>query len=272
MRQVHTLGYSVAALCLAAAFAPAQVLQDGDMVIAANGVDGFQNFYGIFYRLRGTVVVPLFTSGQDGVGFALPGHVIIDSEGRIVFDSVGCGNNGNSGPLLRYDPATGHLSQLLCLPYIVSGSPPPGMPQDAVGFYGLNGLHASRSLKVSIDDDVNGGVPQVSFQEAYGFSAAVQHAGSGQYHAEAFRYIVAEDRVERGISTSLIPPGGDQGVVMAAGNGATYYAYDNKIGRAGPDLTVNLRVHTRFAGADITVQGTLRVDPENRIILGPGVI
>ena len=46
--------------------AHAQVLQDGDLVIAANGLSS-QNLYGIFYRLRSGNLTPLFTSGQNGI-------------------------------------------------------------------------------------------------------------------------------------------------------------------------------------------------------------
>ena len=250
--------------------AQAQVLQDGDLVIAANGLSS-QNLYGIFYRLRSGTLTPLFTSGQNGIGFLLPTSVIIDTSGRIVFNSHGCGDNGNSNSILRYDPATGVLSQVVCVPYITNGNVQSGLPQDAISFYGLQGLHASRSLKVSIDDDVSGGMPQVSFVEAYGFSVGVQRSTS-QYHPEAFRYIPREDRIERGVSFALLPEIGNQGAIMAMSSGATYYATGSLIGKAGPDLSIDVRAHTEYNGSSITVSANLRVAAKNEIIFGPGGI
>jgi hypothetical protein len=255
--------------------AQAQPLQDGDIVIGANFLDNFFSWNGRFYRLRGNDLSVLFQTGASGVGFALPSNVIIDSHGRIVFNAPGCGNNENSSAIDRYDPATGELSRIACIPYIVGpGSPTPaGMPPEADGFYGLNGLHLTRTLRVIIDDDVNGGVPQVGFADAYGFSVGVHRASQGnQYHPEAFRFVPDSGAIEPGVSLDLLPVGGNQGALMCAGSSGTYYSNGSKVGLAAPDLSINLNAHTTIGGVDVTVQGTLRVQPQNQIIFDGDVL
>ena len=259
--------------------AAAQVLQDGDLVIAANRYTSGV-FYGRFFRLRGQDLTLLFESGASGIDFAQPSDVVIDSAGRIVFGSGSCGGNENNIKLLRWDPATGVLSQLLCIPYSVgAGGPPAGFPPEATGLHGpLNGLHLTRSLKVSIDDDANGGTPQVGFAEAYGFSVGVfprQVFLYGQWydrdHPEAFRYIVDEDRVEPGISTALIPVNSSGPVEMFADTGGTYYAgsQGSPVFRAQPDLTIDVRARTVVSGTEVVVSGALRVAGRNELVAGP---
>jgi hypothetical protein len=255
--------------------ARAQPLQDGDIVIGANFLDNFFSWNGRFYRLRGNDLSVLFQTGASGVGFYFPTGVIIDSQGRIVFNAPGCGTNENSSAIDRYNPATGTLSRIACIPYIVGpGSPTPaGMPPEADGFYGLNGLHLTRTLRVTIDDDVNGGVPQVGFADAYGFSVGVHRASQGgQYHPEAFRFLPDTGAIEPGVSLDLLPVGGNQGAMMSAGPSGTYYSNGSKIGLAAPDLSISLNAHTTIGGVDVTVQGTLRVQPQNQILFDGDVL
>jgi len=285
MRVKHAtrpFGLLVIAALLSAASVRAQVLQNGDLIVGAHGVDSSNSLYGRIFRLRGQSLTLLVESGANGIAFGGPSDIIIDAHNRIVFFSGGCGGNSNSSAILRYDPATNVLSQLLCIPYIVGpGGPPAGFPPEATQFYGPNGLHRSRSLQVVIDDDINGGLPQVSFAEAYAFSVAVYPRPTflyGQwwnlYHAEAFRYVVDDDRVEPGISTALIPAGGNQGVEMFTDGGATYYApsQGGTICRAGPDLSINVNAHAIVGGQSVTLQGSLRVAARNEVLYDGQVI
>ncbi|MBI5863730.1 MAG: hypothetical protein HZB38_04335 [Planctomycetes bacterium] len=224
---------ATAALLSETGSATAQVLQDGDLVIAAHRVGNGGVYYGRFLRLRGEEISVLFESGDSGPTpevFGGTTDIIIDSHGRVVFAAGYCGNNSNNTALLRWDPATGQVSELLCIPYIVPPEgPPAGFPTDADYFGGVSGLHLTRSLKVSIDDDVNGGMPQAGFVEAYAFAVATTTYTPG----EPFPFVT---------------------------RGARIY-------RAQADLGIDIRAHTTVGGADVVVSGRLRVAGRNELVI-----
>ncbi len=266
MASSRRIGLAAAGLVVAAGSLPvlAQPLQNGDIVIGAVYAGGR------LWRLRDGQLSVLVDSGASGVSFGMPADLIIDSSGRVVFSSYDCGGNSNSAGIFRYDPATGVLSQLLCVPYVVGpGGPPLGLPADADSFYGISGPHLTRTLRVTIDDDVNGGVPEVGAAEAYQFAVGVDRPGL--FRSEAFRMNPDTLTIEPGVSLLPLTSVG-QGAVMCVGPLGTYYTNGSMVGLAAPDLSISLNAHTSVGGVDIAVHGALHVEPRNEIIFSNDIL
>ena len=267
---VLVIAATVFALCGSAA---AQVLQDGDLVVNVLRQDFGGQYGGRFLRVRDQSVTILFEEPPgSGYDFEGVGDFLIDSAGRVVFTAGPCNNNNNTTALLRWDPATGLVSQLLCIPYVVPPEgPPPGFPTDATHIDGIFGLHLTRSLRVSIDDDVNGGTPQAGFVEAYAFAVRYVNSQSPPMRLAGLRYLPGTGEVEPGIAFLVHS---DNRPLMFADDGATYYAIEsgNSIYRAQADLNIDMRAHTTVGGTDIVVSGRLRLAGRNELAVPPGVL
>ncbi|MBI5863731.1 MAG: hypothetical protein HZB38_04340 [Planctomycetes bacterium] len=268
-----------ALLALAPAFlsgsepAVAQVLQDGDLVVNVLRQDPGGQYGGRFLRVRGQNVTILFEEpANSGYDFEGVGDFLIDSAGRVVFTAGPCGNSPNNTALLRWDPATGLVSQLLCLPNIVPpGGPPPGFPIDATHFDGIFGLHLTRSLRVSIDDDVNGGMPQAGYVEAYAFAVRYVNPQTPPMRLAALRYRPDTGEFEPGFA---FIEHSDGRPLLFTDDRATYYAIagGSNIYRAEADLGIDIRARTTVGGADVLVSGSLRVAGRNELAVPSGVL
>jgi hypothetical protein len=251
-------GVLVAAL---ATTAEAQVLQDGDIVVGGNDP---ALSVGRIYRVRAGAVDVLATCGR------FPGMLILDQAGRVVFTTVFCGGNSNSVALNRLDPETGQIELLACFPYIATpANIPPGLPPDATSLSGVRGLHETRSLRISIDDDVNGGVPQVSTLDAYGLSIGVVRGATPSI--EAFRYVEDEGTFEGGIGLAALRDS-QNGALMVGGNGGTYYSDGERIGRAGPDLKIAFHFNTIVLDNPLSFGGSLTLAGQNEIVVPAGIL
>lgn len=248
-----------------AGVAQGQILQAGDIVIGgARVVDQVGTSVGRIYRYRDGVVDTVFDGGTTP-GLGPIGRLFIDSQARIVFTTVGCGN-ANSAALWRVDLATGIAEQLACFPYVATPATiPPGLPSEASSFYFLASLYPTKSLRITIDDDVNGGVPQVGYDEAYGCTIGVTI--SAQTNPMAFRYVPTRSEFEDDVSLSLLAPSG--GVPQAIVNGSQIiYANGYQIGRAQSSAVLDFT----FDGDLGSVSGHLVVSGPNGLLMSGDIL
>ena len=231
-------------------------LQDGDIVLPG---------IGLLWKLGSPSPTPWFGSAAfGGVRDAME-----DTQGRIVFLAPPANTNENSLALFRADPATGSLERLLMLPYVVS--PGDTLPEGLTGvgsFFALNqSLHIEKTYGVSIDDQANGGVPQVSAGESYAFSIGVGSGAGGVYNPVSIRWLTNRQVAEQGLDVSGVAT--SQGVAMTADGGTVYYGYNGTVYKAGPELAVD--AHFSVAGIG-TIDAHLRVTPINDLLYAGPVL
>ncbi len=262
---VRRLLAALAALSMISLPAIAQPLESGDIVVPGNVVvDGFGNVNGCFYRLRNGAVTRLFQSGL----YRHPKDMIVDSQGRLVFFASTSGRNVNDFALFRIDPATASLERLYYFPYIVQ--PGDTLPQGAGMItqfpYGSHNqsLHFERTFDVKLDDDVNGGWPEVIRHDTYAFSS-LTFAASG-LPPTTFLYDPIEGVCKVGISTSLLP--GTGAPCMISDDEYIYYGSSRTIGRTSVPTTVQLHFDGDWGALAIT--GTL--PPKNVLIITGSVL
>ncbi len=246
------------------------ILQDGDIVIGgARVVDSFGSVVARLYRYRDGVVETIF-DGAGIPGLSAIAHLFIDQQGRIVFTSGGCGGNVNNSALWRLDLATGVPELLACLPYIANaGNIPPGLPPEATEFYHLTlqsyRIYSTKVLRVTIDDDENGGWPQVGYEEAYGLTIGMRSADYPLGRPRSFRYLPEEGRFEDDVPLDLLSSGG--ALVVIEGS-YTYYANGHQIGRAQPTLVLDVNLDGDWG----SISGQLGVSGRNELLFSGEVL
>ena len=243
-----------AALLVTAATAPAsaQNLQSGDIIVpGANGGNG------CFYRIRGGVVTRLFETNA----FTTPRDMMVDSQGRLVFFASPLSRNSDDTALFRIDPATGVLERLFYFPYVVaSGDTLPQGAPNAVGFYGVvQALHLEQRMEIIIEDDVNGGWPQIQTGRYYGF--AMQTTVSTGAAPTNYRYRPDSGVCEVGISTAPLP--WPTAPYMASEDSRIYYGLNGMIGRTGLDARVELHLDGNWGHFDFNAS----LSPKNELII-----
>lgn len=242
----------------APATASAQALQSGDIVVPGNHVlDNWGNANGCMYRLRNGVPTMLFESSA----FRGPRDMVVDSQGRLVFFASPTSRNSNDTGLFRIDPATGALERLFYFPYTVM--PGDTLPEQVspLGFYGsyMQSLHLQKGFGVVIDDDVNGGWPQIQTSESYGFAMSTTvSSGTGPTN---YRYGAGDGVCEAGVSTALLPWAGTPS--MAGDGSSIYYAMHSMIGRTGAATRLDLHLDGDWGHFDLAA----RVPPKNELII-----
>lgn len=251
-----TAALSAALLAAAPAPAPAQNLQSGDIIIPGDVYGGG----GCFYRLRGGVATPLFESSSYGT----PGDMVVDSQGRLVFfASPRPIRNYNDNALYRIDPANGALERLFYFPNIVQpGDTIPGGASAATGFGGpsAQSLHLESQLQVVIDDNQNGGWPQIQSRKSYGFGLSTA-VPAGQAPT-TYRYGADDGICETGISSALLPwPGATP--YMAADGSSIYYGLNNVIGKTGAPAILEMHLDGDWGQFD----ASLPLPPKNELII-----
>jgi hypothetical protein len=253
-----TATFAVALFAAAGAPASAQNLQSGDIVVpGVHVIDGFGNTNGCFYRLRGGVVTRLFESPS----YNGPRDMVVDSQGRLVFFASPASRNSNDTALFRIDPATGVLERLFYFPYIVaSGDTLPDGASSATGFYGISGqsLHLQKGFGIVIDDDVNGGWPQIQTGESYGFAMSTTMSGQAP---TTYRYGAEDGVCEVGISSAPLPWTGAP--YMASDDNFIYYGLNSMIGRTQAPSRVDLHLDGDWGHFDFSA----RVPPKNELII-----
>ena len=240
----------------------ADVFEPGDIVIPGNRiVDSWGNVHGCIYRLRNGVITRVFEFPK----MRLPSDMIIDSQGRLVIAALQNGANANETALFRIDPASGTFQRLTRFPYIVAaGDTIPSDLHDATGFYGFSqSLHLEKEFAIEINDDENGGWPQVSQPENYGFSIGAS-SNSGPL-LKAFRWRNDNNEWELGTDVSLLSPW-TGAPYMAADDDFIYYGMNSVIGRTRP--VAHLSVH--LDGDWGTFDASATIPPKNEIIIGDG--
>ena len=241
------------------AASPAQDLQSGDIVVpGAYVIDGFGNTNGCIYRLRGGVITRLYESTE----YFNPRDMLVDLQGRLVFFARPASRNLNDSGLFRIDPATGVLERLFYFPYIVQpGDTLPEGASSATGFPGVSSqsLHVQKRFAVTIDDDVNGGWPQIHSGDSYGFGVTTAvPSGSGPSN---YVYDSGGGSCGEGISTGLLPW---TGAPYMAGEGSTvYYGLNNLIGRTGAATRVEMHLNGNWGQLDVSAS----VPPKNELII-----
>jgi hypothetical protein len=188
--------------------------EDGDLFVGGgigdNGFGGFES-WGI-YRVRGEQATLYCQAGQGDDYWTLPTHVLVDSQARIVFlANLSPFLSGNTG-LLRCD-SLGAPPEKLAAFRVPGAGPSPGYqdPFPDKSFLEFNGLHLETSHQVTIDDNTNNGLPQISGGDSY--VLAFSPPGTRTDHAASLRYFPATNQWADG------PPVGDVG--SAGGSGAT---------------------------------------------------
>src|SRR5690242_8066490 len=162
----------------------AGLLSEGDVVVPGNGC---------LWKLGSTA--PWLTSNA----FQFAGDAMEDDQGRIVFLAQVPGRNENDIGLFRADPATGSLERLFYLPYQVA--PGDTLPDGLSPFgfvHGLQSLHLEKVYSVTIDDAVNGGVPQLGAETCYAFSCGVTQGVFGQQSPVEVRWLPSRGTAEMG--------------------------------------------------------------------------
>jgi hypothetical protein len=253
---------SGALLVIAPSRSSAQFLQAGDIVVpGVRVIDGFGNTNGCFYRLRGGVVTRLWESSS----FRGPRDMMVDAQGRLVFMASPASRNVNDTALFRLDPATGELERLFYFPYIVAvGDTLPQGASNATGFYGVSqSLHLEKRMEIVIDDDQNGGWPQVQSGNYYGF--AMQTSVSSGSAPTNYRLGANSGTCEVGVSTALLPWA--SAPYMASEGNFIYYGLHSVIGRTGLDVRVELHLDGDWGRLDFTASPP----PKNELIIAGNV-
>ena len=253
----------LAVLLLCVAGATADVFEAGDIVVPGNRiVDSWGNAHGCIYRVRAGVVTKVFEFPK----LRYPGDMLIDGQGRLVVASLQNAANSNETALFRIDPATGSLERLMRFPYIVAvGDTIPNGLDDVTSFYGFNqSLHLEKSFAIEINDDENGGWPQVSQPENYGFAIGANSSSGGLL--KAFRWRNDSDECEVGTDVSLLVPW-TGAPYMASDDDFIYYGMNGVVAKTKP--TSHLSVH--LDGDWGTFDASATVPPKNEILIGQGV-
>lgn len=258
--RAHLLTAALAALLLAGVCAPAdaQDLQAGDIVVpGVRVIDGFGNTNGCFYRLRSGTVTRVFETSA----FRAPRDMMVDAAGRLVFFATPASRNINDTALFRLDPSTGILERLFYFPYIVApGDTLPGGASNATGFYGVpQSLHLEQRFEITIDDDENGGWPQVETGRFYGFAIGTSVAGGRA--PTTYRYNAVDGSCEEGVSSALLP--WTSAPYMAADDKFVYYGLNNIVGRVGLPMKLDLHLDGDWGVFDFSAQ----LPPKNELII-----
>jgi hypothetical protein len=243
---------------LAATFEPGDIVIPGDRV-----VDSFGSVNGCFYRLRDGQITRWFDSAK----FFSPGDMVIDAQDRLVFWARPASGNVNEQAVFRIDPGSGSLERLFRFPYIVAVTDTmPDGAEDVSSFYGAyaQSMHLEKSFAIEINDDENGGWPQVSQPECYGFSIGTTFPSGGR--PMAYRWRTDTNRCEVGTDVSLLLPYSGP-VYMATGNGQIYYGLNDVIGQTQPASRLSVHLDGSWGSFD----AALSVTPKNEIWIAGGV-
>ncbi|MEX2308098.1 MAG: choice-of-anchor tandem repeat NxxGxxAF-containing protein [Pirellulales bacterium] len=167
---------------------PAPGVQEGDLFVGAVSPAGSR---GVF-RVRDGVVTPFSLGSADPNDpgfFDIPHGVIVDSQGRVVWlapiGEIGARNYANHVGLFRASGEGATPERLAIFKVgdhaLEEGYPNP-FPDLRISQYdnGLPviGLHLASNRRIEIDDDVNGGRPQVVTEEAYVMGLILGTAGA----------------------------------------------------------------------------------------------
>ena len=259
LRHVAAFCATLACLVTVPAASPAQDLQDGDIVIpGVRVIDGFGSTNGCFYRLRGGGVTRLYETSA----FRAPRDMVVDSQGRLVFFASPASRNIYDTALFRIDPASGALERLFYFPaYVASGDTLPSGAGLATNFSGAStqSLHLQKGFSVVIDDDQNGGWPQINSGESYGFSMTTT-VPSGNAPTN-YQYDPADGQCREGVWTGLLPW---TGAPHMAGDGSKiYYGLHSIIGRTGAASRVELHLDGNWGHFDASAI----VPPKNELVI-----
>lgn len=246
------------------------VLENGDILVGDRQGSSFWGFYGVIWRIRdGDKQILLGEDPTNRVGFG-PTDFLIDSKNRLVFVATSghvTGNSNDTG-LFRANLETGEIELLHTFRYHPGPDEPlpDAYPRGTISAYTCltTGLHASRVLQVSIDDDVKDGVPQFRYAEAYNLSAALTVSGEPA-RVYAFRYLADEGRLERGISMAPLPPSAC-GFDMAISGSDTWFGKESWIGVAEADASLNLRINAETDIGSAVLTAALRMGGRTELV------
>jgi len=145
--------------------ARAQDLQNDDLVVGA-GI-GAPFGPGIIWRLRGGALDDFCDSTTRS--FGTPTQVMVDSQGQVVFVAPMQSSNLNfpHWGLFRCGALGAAPNLLAVFPGIGNVNPGDPVPFAGQTFDAVAGLHLARAVAGTINDQVNGGAPQVSNEDVY---------------------------------------------------------------------------------------------------------
>ncbi len=236
----------------------AQLLQSGDILVAAT-----YNTEYVIWRFRGGTRTPLFPGGIYSPVYGVHEDLMMDKQGRPVFiaHSPATSVTYCGLALFRGDPATGsveRLFQLLQTPQ-PDDTIPEGMPAGLHDFCGYNqSLHLTRSYGLKIDDDVNGGLPQVWAEDAYEFAVVAKGPANEPRHI-ALRYRPSSGVIEVGASLKPLDAYNGNPAAMAADGSDIYFGWGSRIYKAGRDA--RLSFHFNVGGVTVDALGQVVAPP-----------
>ena len=240
----------------------AAALEPGDIVVPGNRIPDIYTAYGCMYRIRGGEITRLFESNK----YVGPRDMVIDAQGRLVFWATPASRNVNDTALFRIDPADGSLERLWYFPYIPAvGDTLPAGASDATQFYGTSyqSMHLEKAFAIEIDDDENGGWPQVSQPENYGFTIGTVLSTGAK--SMAYRYLPAAGQCEVGTDLSLLP--WNVQAAMAEDAGKIYYGWGNMIVQTAASSRLSLHLDGDWG----TLDASLNVPPKPEVLIAPDV-
>lgn len=146
-------------------------VEDGDLFVGSLVPTGHR----AIMRVRNGVVDPFSLGPNDAADpgfFDIPNQMLVDSQGRVVWTAVlGLNPNGEHVGLFRAD-GIGAVPERLAIfrvgnQALEAGFPDPFPDIRLADQRSLVGLHLARGRRVVIDDDENGGRPQVVTEDSY---------------------------------------------------------------------------------------------------------
>ena len=229
-------------------------LEDGDLFVGGKVADnGFGDIAvaGI-YRVRGVQATVYCQSGSNADNWSLPTHVMVDSEGRVVF--IAALIDGNTG-LLRCSSLGAAPEKLAVFRHPVSYvygqtnvpgiDPTPGYPDPfpTSSFQEFNGLHLETTDQVLINDDQQSGNPQISAGDSYVLSYSAPGLNSDP--AGSLRYFPDSNQWLPGPSVGDVGHAQGEGGApdMAFHAGATYVVNGGKLLRDKNGLNLSISGH-----------------------------
>jgi FlgD Ig-like domain len=214
----------------------AGLLSEGEVVVPGNGC---------LWKLGSST--PWLTSNA----FQFAGDAMEDDQGRIVFLAQVPGRNENDIALYRADPTTGSLERLFYLPYQVA--PGDTLPEDMSPFgfvHGSQSLHLETVYRMTINDTINNGIPQVGKETCYAFTSGVTQGVFGQQSPVELRWRPSRGTVEQGFDVTQAGTHG--GPTMTRVGNDTYYGAFSSVYEAGPELDV--QAHFQVGGTDFNAR------------------
>lgn len=234
-------------------------LKKGDILVGESVPVDYSS-YGRIERVRNGIATPFCVSPSssfDPLFWDGPSDLIVDSKGRVVFLAGGVGSIS-----LRLFRCTlpGAPPELIAdfMRNAIDAPPTVDSPFPTYGFVDpsagggahASGLHLAKRTLLSVNNNQNGGWPNISSDETYNFQAAFFEINTTGPQVKTFVYHVATGTWDTDGPAGVVYPNSTQTSSMFFNAGTTYAVYSNIIRAIVDPLQIDagLKISTVFSG------------------------